>query len=435
MIRLRTALLCGLFAALCAAAHAGQRTILLRAHVDLDEAGFALRQAITAQELAARDPLPHAWTQVRLARGAQAPFGEGRFLLFMEDSPAGAARLLWVDDSGPRDAVLASGDEADFGGLRVLVASVPPPAGRAPGVFVVRRSQPAPLLAEPPSGFASAARIFGDEDPRRLTIRADDPRLLAFAEAFLRELNAGHPPEEAAGRARQQEPPPSAFAPAPGEIAVQAPGAPVHAQPSHMLPSQAAAMPSSAMVTLMLVRAEDWALRELSGSAAYDSAGTTPDRPRVGASGGPGGGEVRVGSPGDRFRARLRALEAQGSLQVESESWVRVPLGGGSSFAFFGPAGGVDGHIHARPAGRNAVDLMIDQRGGDWSFLGAVATRVRLSHGGTATLARHTSTRTETYRSGPPLVGGFPFVGPMLGQTRETRQGASYALFASVALE
>ena len=428
-------LLAALFFLLAQGAAAERRTVYLAQGVPLDDAGHALRRAVTAQEAASASGIPQTWTSVSLAPGEQVAFGPSRFLLLMSDSPPGAVRLLWVDDNGPRDAVLAPGDEADFGEVRVLAASAP--RSRLPARLMLRASQPAPLLLDRAPGAPSAVRIEGDTNPHRLDIETEDPRLMAFALEFLRGLNAALSPEEAARLAREAEPPAAGRIVATRPGGASSPGYPgrgPYTDSTNMFDGPEG-MPTAALVTLTLVRAEDWALRELSGSVAYDSAGRAPESPRVGASGARGGGDVRVGSPGDRWRGRLRALEASGDCNVEGETFVRVPLGGSSFFSFIGPTGGVDGAVSARLAGRRQADLLIDQRSGDWSFLGAVSTRARVTDGGTVTLARSSSSRASSSRSGPPLVGGVPFIGPMIGETRETRQSSSYALFATVTME
>src|SRR5690606_10013789 len=108
------------------------------------------------------------------------------------------------------------------------------------------------------------------------------------------------------------------------------------------------------------------------------SDGRATDSPRVRAgTDRTGGADVRVGEQGDRWRARLRALEQSGEVRVESTTFLRVPLDGysTSSFRFDSRREGQSGALRARRMGAEAVELIIDTRSGDWSNLGAVSTR------------------------------------------------------------
>jgi hypothetical protein len=194
----------------------------------------------------------------------------------------------------------------------------------------------------------------------------------------------------------------------------------------------------TAIVTLNLVRGSSDALRELSTSGSYDSAGRASPNPRVRArTEGSGATTVRVGERGDRFQGQLRALERSGSVRVESSTFLRVPLDGegASSFAFGDHNSGQSGVLRARRLGSDMVELIVDSRSGDWSSLGSVSTRVRVRDGSTVPLARSATTITRESRSGPPLIGDIPYAGPLIGSSSRSSHQSDYALFATVVME
>lgn len=412
---------------------AAEVTVRLSPALDLDEAGFQTRRALAAWEAAAAHPLPQSWELTPIRVGQPVRYGRATFLMLLETGDGGRTLVLQVvDDSGPDRAKLGAGAEAVLGPLRVLVAS--PPGADGWAQVMVRADRPAPLLVDPAPESISPTDILGYESPDRLTFVGPDGRATAFAAHFVQGLNAGLAPAEAAARAREAVPPNRGPVSGPGG-SLAAGGGQFPGQAAAAGPYALSSQPTSARVTFRLVRGESSILRELSGSAAYDSSGRTPSRPRVSAGGGPSGGSVAVGSPGDRFRARLRALEASGRVNVDSESFVRVALGGDAFFNFHGPTGGVDGYVGAVPRGPGRVELYVDQRQGDWSFLGGVSTRVIVRDGETVPLARNTSSRTTSYRSGAPILSDIPFAGPLFGSESSSRTDTSYALFVTVELE
>jgi hypothetical protein len=91
--------------------------------------------------------------------------------------------------------------------------------------------------------------------------------------------------------------------------------------------------------------------------------------------------------------------------------------------------------VRARAVGRNQVEVSIDQQGGDWSFLGAVATTLRFRPGQTLTVAQSTTSRTSSSSSGTPILSQIPYAGPAFGSSSSSSQNSSYALYATVDVE
>jgi hypothetical protein len=100
-----------------------------------------------------------------------------------------------------------------------------------------------------------------------------------------------------------------------------------------------------------------------------------------------------------------------------------------------GPGGQASAYVHVRRAGRSAVELAFDHFSGDWSFVGSANSRLRVSDGRTVLVAKNTYSRTESHRSGPPIISGIPYIGPMLGSESSSREESCYALYATVVLE
>jgi len=412
-------------------AYAAREEVRLAPGMLLDEAGAATRRALNAWEQARRDGLPVTWRVVTLAVGENVKFGSETFLLLTADG-AGEVRATVVGKSGPRSGIPLIGEEVELPPLKLMGLGQPDERGVMK--ILVRAAEPPPAIASSAERGGSFIDIEGFESPDRLVITAPEDEPVAFAAAFLRHMNAGDAPEAAAEKAREDVPPPigTDTAAAYGDAAANQGS---YVDSVNILQGRGGDEPVSALVTLRLVRAESGVLKQLQGGFAYDSSGRSPADARVSGSASGAGGAVELGAPGDRFRAGLRALEAEGEVNVESESFVRVALGAGASFRFNGPGGGVEGYIEVRPRGRGAVELDVATRSGDWSFLGGVSTRVRARHGQTVTLAQNSYQRTTSSSSGAPIVSGIPFVGPATGSSSSSKQSDSYALFATVELE
>lgn len=391
-----------------------------------DAAGQALRRAVTAYEAALAQPLPADWTRVSLRANGSANFGQGAILVLRTGGSV-APGLLFVDSAGPHNGTLSVGERQRLGSLEVIVLSAPR-SGAGAELLVRSAGGVAPLLASDtsiPPGSTTAITVF--DSPREVVVETPSPQIAAFSKEFLRQLNNGLSAEEAARRAREASPP--------ARLAVSDPLRTDYTDPRNFFDADDPDLPSAAAVTLHLVRGDSAALRELESSLSYDSAGRVPEEPRVRGGSGPRGGTVEVGSPGDRFRGRMRLYEASGKLQVESETLLRVPLGGRSLMTIMGPGGQMSAWMEARPRGRNAVDLAMDQEQGDWSFLGSVSTQVRVRDGQTITLAKNTYRRETSQRGNVPILGDIPWVGPIFTNERSTSESYSYALYATVEIQ
>ncbi|MCB2153283.1 hypothetical protein KQI84_00225 [bacterium] len=398
-------------------------SVRLSPGVDLDEAGRSLRMAINAYEEALKSPLPDAWSRLSMRPDESLSFGKGLFLLAIR---AGAqdATLMFIDEEGPHRADLASGNQVALGTIDVILVTTREDASIE---ILFRRHDRVPPLQPTKPGEKSPTRISGVVSPPEIIVQSPSPQTAAFAEAFLLEYNRTQDAMAAAEKAREAVP--IAFEATPHELIDGG-----HGDPYESIQAYEDQQPLSALVTLHLVRGEASALKALSTKVTYRSDGSSPDDPSVRVSGGGRGLGVGVGNAGDRFRGRLRALESEGQVQSQSETFVRVPLGGESLLRLDGPSGYLEAWVSARPSGRGVL-LDLDQRSGNWSFLGGVSTSVRIRDGETVTLARNISTRTTSSSSGPPIVGGIPYVGPLLGSSSRTSRESSYALYATVELE
>lgn len=415
--------------AVSAAAQPGSAVLRLGSGIDLDDAGRALRQAVTAWEQAASGPAPGVWTTYELSPHRSVQLGTDLHLMLM-GVEANGARVMVVDADGPHQTTLSVGQEATLGALRVI--AIASDSRRDSARVMIRSVESAPRLLDPPAGNRSPTRIHGYENPNRLVVEAPDGRTAEFCRAFVEQYNRTGDARRAADAAWEAVPPPSR----PGRSAALGDGgARGHEGGLHDLSDVAASLPHTAVVTLRVVRGESSALRTLTGEVAYDSTGTGTRNPRVTGTAGADGGTVTVGSQGDRVRARLHALEREGRVNVESENLVRVPVGGRSSFRLHGSGGSVSGTVTARRAGRDAVELAVNQSSGDASFLGSVSTTGRFTDGQSRVLAQRTASRTASVQSGPPIVGQIPYAGPMIGSSASSREESSYVLIATVQLE
>ncbi len=418
-------------ALLAARAQASEVTVNFASIDEMDKAGKAVRQALNAWEYAAYNALPQRWSMVEVPRG-QSFLISPNVQLLLPDSTNGVTELIVIDDNGPEKGPITEGLENQIGDLRVILI-------REDSTFahlLVRSNTRPKVLRDTLDDIDSGIVLSGYENPPQLVI-SGDPVAVEYASWFLDYLTTGAPVFNAATTAWDHYPPPSFFL----EDRQTVSSVPQRSRPStpgtrffeeEIIDENE---PFSAMVMLRLVRGEASALQSLSTGATYNSAGNNPNDPAYGVSAGAGGGTVKYGSTGDRFLAQLSALQHKGSLHVENETFISVPLGGSAAFRFDGPSGGVNGVLYARLVGKDTVELQMDQRSGDWSFLGGVFTRVRIKDGQTLPVAKSTTSRTTSSSSGPPLVGGIPIIGGALGSSSKSTSSSSYALFATVELQ
>ena len=411
---------------LCTTLCAERVSVALGPAVELDEAGRGLRMAINAFEQALASPLPDAWSRVALSERESLSLGAGNFLLVLAAAKQ-ETTIMFVDEDGPHQARLAAGTQMELGSIEAILVST---RDGGPVELLLRKQERVPLLLPTKAGVKSATRISGVPTPPEIIVETASPKIAEFAVAFLDEYNRTRDSVAAASAARDAVPVTLDSVPTSERRPVRA----EYADPVNMFEPRQTDQPIAALVTLHLVRGEDTALRALSGRYEYRSDGRAANDPNVRVSGGGDGLDVGIGRARDRFQGRLQALESEGQAHSESETFVRVPLGGESLLRLGGPSGHMEAWIAARPAGR-AVQLEIDQRSGDWSFLGGVSTTVRVRDGETVTQARNTSTRVSSSRSGPPVITGIPYLGPLTGTTTEQREGQTYALYATVELE
>jgi hypothetical protein len=417
------------------------------AEMDIDQLGGDVRRALNAWEAASQSSLPTEWTLYVLTPGHTTRIDRNVYMLVVESS-GDAPRLLVVGPDGPTDATVTRGEVTTIGPLEVLLTQDIPTMARTE-VLVRAAGSESQLFSDSISSAGSPTRITGIPgqygNPGRITVSGPDEAAVAFARAYLLERLRGQTREGAALAARREVPPRRIGAlefemPAGGITgSLQQPTFDYRDPVNMRLPPNWDAQDfHTAGVTLQLIRGSSEALRTLSSAIAYDSEGRTPDNPRVRAgTDRDGGADVRIGSSGDRWQARLRALEQSGEVRVESTTFLRVPLDGRStsSFRFDTRQQGQSGALRARRMGTDAVELMIDTRSGDWSDLGAVNTRACVRDGGTVQLARSATTITRETRSGPPILGDIPYAGPLFGNSSRYNYESEYALFATVVME
>ncbi len=434
VLRYISVLLCVLLVPAVSAAQE-QVQVSLRSAADLDRIGPKLREAISAYEAARAAPsLPVSWTQVDISPGQALDLGDGHLLVLQAEG--GQHNLLLLTPGETHRARLGGAGAIALGPLEVTRVGQGRYGG---GETVLLRARDGAGVRSPAGpklmsrrAVPTQVRIDGYESPPRLLITAPDMQTRGFARRFVEEMRAGRSAEAAAERAWEEFPPqappvrtlPAYQTPHRG-LTPQYPGAPLYYQEEDF--------PHAAQVTLHLVRAEASSLNALLSELSYDSAGARPENPRVQGSTGNHGADVRIGSPGDRFEARLRALERTGRLRVESESLVYVPLGGWATMTMAGPAEGLSARLGARRQGQH-IYLDVDQRSRGWEALGSVSPRVRLRDGQTLPLARNTYHRREEHTSGPPILGGVPYLGPLFGSSQRSTLLTEYALFATVVL-
>lgn len=405
----------------------GSGTIALPDGVDLDTAGQSLRRALNAWEGAAGQSGFATWTRVTVARGAGLRLGHDTFFMLLEGAHSESARVMFVGPDGPVNATVFKGREAAVGPLRVIYLFASFSGDTAEFLLKDAETAPTAFLSDTPAN--STTRIRGFEDPPRLVVQSSNARALSFARDFVGELGKRKSAEEAAELAWRLNPPPT---PAPAVRAMQEQD---YTDPTNILDDLENDQPFAVAVDLNLVRGDESLLAQILSEYDYNSAGRVPENPRVSASSDAEGGAVDIGSPGDRFRARLRALERTGRVHTDSSTLVRVPLNGYADFNLSMAGSGVSARLYAQRSGRQHVVLDIDNQSGDWGTVGSVTTRVRARDGQTLAIARNTMRRTTSSSSGVPIASDLPYIGVLFGNSRRTEEGSTYALFATVTIE
>lgn len=414
---LATTALAAIAPALCSA----EVSIPLSDAANLDPFGSTLRKAINAYEQAERAELPQAWTRLRLVEGETRQLNTDNLIKLLPPEGVDTA-IMATSPEGPVTELFQPGVERRVADLIVILVD----ARGSEAEVLVRGAYYAPFLRDAEADGGTSVRIVGVEAPPALEVEAPRRAMEAFAEVVVAELKQGRTAEQAAEAAWMLYPPQSRLT----ESSAASMAAGAGSSPREVRP--VAADYTAAFVTLRVVRGEDASLRALASQWSVSSDGSPTEG--VSASHGAGGTTVGVGSPGDAFNARLRALQRDSQVSVESETFARVELGDRVRFSFNGPNGMAAAYLRARPVG-NRVELTIDQTSGDWSFLGGVSTRVTMRDGQTVTLAKSTYSRTSTSSSGPPIIGGIPYVGGLAGNSSSSRQNSSYALFATMELQ
>jgi hypothetical protein len=267
-------------------------------------------------------------------------------------------------------------------------------SGNQSATLLVRGNPQVSAEAAAQQSTLPPATINASLATRAMTVTSDSPRSVEFARVFLEELNAGRAPQAARTLARSMAAAPRVAGRPVDDSAGPRPRSYVDATNVLDAPEVEGALPHSALVTFHLVRGELSAINELSSSWQYDSTGRSNPDPPVRVRGGGDGADVRVGRPGDRFRYKLRALEAERRANVQSESFIRVMIGGHGDLRISGPGGQASAYVHVRRAGRSAVELAFDHFSGDWSFVGSANSRLRVSDGRTVLVAKNTYSRT-----------------------------------------
>jgi len=426
------------------AARADTETWTLKPETHPTLAAESLRMAVAGFEAAERLPFPDAWTPLHLERGQSRTLGPGLFLLLME--PKGPLpRILFVDEAGPHEASLGPGQEVTLGSLAVLLLgrSVDDSAVD----LLIRAADPAPLLIPDSSDRKLDAVITVASSPSRVVMVSESARAVRFARAFFEAFEEGHSAQDAARTARALVPPGGGGEDTkPATWPQRPPQEPDPRRSNATMPDRRTSRvvansnepPQAALVTLNLVRGDSGSLFALSTEAEVRSDGARDGSPPVSATGGGRGTSVSAGHRGGQFRARLDALEANKKVNVENRVFLRVQLGGRegrSQLSINGPAGTATAWVKARLRGSDRVELAVDQTGGDWSFLGAVSTVVTVRDGNTVLLAQNTMQRTQSTRSGVPVLRDVPLVGPVFGSERTASESSTYALYATVELE
>jgi hypothetical protein len=398
---------------LAAGVSAETATIRVPSAVPMDKAGQTLRRAFNGYERALIVGLPQAWSQVSLPQGAVVEIDADHRLLLAK-ATAREAEVLHLHGAESTTLKLVPGATLEAGELSLVLTSTNSTSVR----LMVRATRLTPAFqdARPAGGSRVAIDNFSGSV---LTIGSVDARDLRFAERFLKDWFGGLSEADALATAWKAYPPARIYS------------APVAAEPyvdpTNIIPSEAEG-PGDVTVTLTSILADSAAFGSLQTAIAYRSDGADRGGVRAGMSGA--GVQAGYGQAGDRFRAALSALEQSGSVRERNETILRIPLYGEGSFSIQGGGIASSGIVGARVQGaRITLDFSLRGSGN------VTRSSVSLRPGQTVLVTRHQSSRTETHSSGPPLVGGIPFVGPALGNSSRSSGQSEWALYATVERE
>ncbi len=409
---------------------AGEKVYSFRSVEAMDNAGRDLRRAVSAWQDASGGVSTN-WMPVEISPATRVALGGGLTLLYVDalrvDGKSAARLLLLAGESAPTK-VVAEGETAELGPVEVQVVTVSA-TSRGRTILLVRRAGEVPVLVENP-GKRAWPKLNGDTETRRLTVVSNHEEELRFVEAFMSRLMEGQSAREAAGTAFKLVPP-LAPRPAAADTADWTPGG---SADDYAGGADDGNWAGAVRVTLRSVVGDESAVRELSSSVGYNSEGRT-DRPRVTASGGAGGTEVTVGDANDRFSGKIRALEAEGRINVTNETNALIELGSDTRMAIDGGGRTFDVILGTRNAGRQVlldVDL-IERNAGTAGQ--RRRQRIRVSDGSTVQIAGFTQTRNSTSSSQTPVLGGIPWLGSIFKGERRESGNLSMALFATVERE
>ncbi|MGF1572913.1 MAG: hypothetical protein ACFCU1_07560 [Sumerlaeia bacterium] len=409
--------------------HAQSKVVPLASGLSLDDAGKDLRRALDAweTELPAKTAL---WQTIQLQTGESEAFDRFHHILLRRTDSV-SAQILIITESRPEELTLEVGEQTQAGPFEVLLSKT---QGQN-ATLLVRWNQEQQQAARPRS--SKEVLIAGFENPDRLEIVTTQPAALTFAEFYLKARNNGSLHESAYAAAINGGTLPSGSSQSgvlnPNQ---SAPNTRVDAQAifDQFAESNEPYLPPQALITFRVIKGSTSAFRSLSGAGTYQSNGNTSGDAAVRARTSGRGGEVAIGKPGDRFTYELQALEKNGSVKVESESFVRALVGESARYNFRGPGGEASGSVYTRLAGRG-VELSFRQTSGDRSGFGITNSRLIFQNGQTLQVSSNTSSRTTSSSSGAPIIKDIPFIGPGFGSSQSSVEEEQYALYVTVELD
>lgn len=378
----------------------------------VDDAGMDMRRALQAWE---REPATttQIWQPLDLEEGESIPLGTQDHILLLSGTSAGS-EILIINADGPQRIKLRVGQQTTASPYDVLLVG----SQRGRASVMIRLEGEATSVPR----SAEAIQILGYEQPNRLEVVSNQPGALEFAELYLEQRNKGAFHE-------------SAYA-----AALIATSEPTLSLPKRGLPEDDSfdfgndPLPTQALITFRVIRGSESAFQALSGAGSYRSDAPNNPSPPIRAKSDGAGGQVIVGRPGDRFQYELKALESKGSVRVESESFVRVLVGENGRYSFNGPGGNASGDVYTRRRGRG-VEVSFSQGSGDRSGFGITNSRLVFQNGQTLQVAKNSSSRTTSSKSGTPIIQDIPYIGPGLGSSQSSQDSESYALYVTVELE
>jgi len=412
-------------------ARAEEQTFFFRTEAEMDATAGDLRRALNAWANASDGPTDN-WTPLEVPLTGRVELGGGLMLVVVETrsdtseaTPVNYARLMLVSGEESTTGVLREGETLTLSPLQIQGVRIAA-STRTTSTLLVRRVDPVAQLMDAKPLGPQTARIEGDVNVLRLKVSSADEREMRFVQRFMEEMKKGSSAKKSAKAAFSAVPP----------VARRGPPPPIEG--GRFAPKTATlesgsygGLPGSIMVTVSSVTGEEAAIRELASSIAYRSDGRTGN-PSVGASSGPGGTDISVGNRGDRFSGKLHALEAERRVNVSNTSMSLVELGGSTRMAIQGNGLTYDIIINTSASGRSAVLLDIDLIERNAGSGSSRRQRARVTDGSTVQLAGFTSSRTESYSSGVPILRDVPFVGGAFENSRNTTENYTTAIFATV---